>query len=110
MVFFERKPTPQPRATHFELATSAAMSRSRSASSARAELTLRVGERPARRCWPMPARGSLAEAHTFLNHHAGWLVNQMGKLPEAQPIADGGTVPSMTSVAASATSQERAAR
>ena len=41
----------------------------------------------------MPARGSLAEAHRFLERHAGWLRRQIDRLPPAIPIADGWPVP-----------------
>src|SRR5215213_7234560 len=41
----------------------------------------------------MPARGSLHDARAFLDRHAGWLLCEMGKLPEPQPIIDGGLVP-----------------
>jgi predicted metal-dependent hydrolase len=95
MVFFERKPTPQPpRATHFDLATergnvAIALRRHPRARN----YTLRVGSAKGAPVLTMPARGSLTEARAFLDRHAGWLVNQMGKLPEVQPIADSGTVP-----------------
>ena len=94
MVFFERKPTPTPRATHFDLATergnvAIALRRHPRARN----YTLRVGRANGAPVLTMPARGSLAEARAFLDRHAGWLVNQMGKLPQVEPIADGGTVP-----------------
>jgi predicted metal-dependent hydrolase len=41
----------------------------------------------------MPKRGSLRQARLFLDRHAGWLARQMDKLPKAQPIVDGGSVP-----------------
>ena len=41
----------------------------------------------------MPERGSLAEAHRFLERHAGWLRRQIDRLPPAIPIADGWPVP-----------------
>ena len=41
----------------------------------------------------MPQRGSLAEAHRFLERHAGWLRRQIDRLPPAIPIADGWPVP-----------------
>ena len=94
MVFFERKPTPQPRATHFELATergSVAIALRRHPRAR--NYTLRVGRANGSPVLTMPARGSLAEARDFLDRHAGWLVSQMGKLPDVQPIADGGTMP-----------------
>ncbi len=41
----------------------------------------------------MPERGSLAEAHRFLERHAGWLRRQIDRLPPAIPIAAGWPVP-----------------
>jgi predicted metal-dependent hydrolase len=41
----------------------------------------------------MPERGTLAEAHRFLERHAGWLRRQIERLPPAIPIADGWPVP-----------------
>ena len=41
----------------------------------------------------IPARGSLNEARTFLDRHAGWLKARLAALPAAQPLADGGLVP-----------------
>jgi predicted metal-dependent hydrolase len=93
MVFFERKPPPH-RATHFDLATergnvAIALRRHPRARN----YTLRVGSASGAPVLTMPARGSLTEARAFLDRHAGWLVNQMGKLPEPQPIEDGHSVP-----------------
>lgn len=93
MVFFERKP-PQPRATHVELATERGSMAIALRRHPRARnYTLRVGAAKGAPVLTMPARGSLAEARAFLDRHAGWLVNQMDKLPEAQPIADGASIP-----------------
>jgi predicted metal-dependent hydrolase len=94
MVFFDRKPPQPPRATHFELATERGKVAIALRRHPRARnYTLRVGSAKGAPVLTMPARGSLAEARAFLDRHAGWLVNQMGKLPEAQPIADGTSVP-----------------
>ncbi|HZP19090.1 MAG TPA: SprT family zinc-dependent metalloprotease [Bauldia sp.] len=41
----------------------------------------------------MPMRGSLRQARNFLDHHAGWLLRQIDKLPRGVPIVDGGTIP-----------------
>lgn len=41
----------------------------------------------------IPARGKLAEARDFLDRHRGWLRARLAALPEAAPIADGGTIP-----------------
>ena len=41
----------------------------------------------------MPQRGTLAEAHRFLERHSGWLTRQIDRLPPAIPIADGWPVP-----------------
>jgi len=94
MVFFERKPPTPPRAMHFELSTergnvAIALRRHPRARN----YTLRVGSAKGAPVLTMPARGSLAEARAFLDRHAGWLVNQIGKLPPVRPIADGETVP-----------------
>jgi len=93
MVFFEQKPPPR-RAVHFDLATergtvAVALRRHPRARN----YTLRVGSPAGSPVLTMPARGSLAEARAFLDRHAGWLVRQMGKLPEALPIVDGATIP-----------------
>jgi predicted metal-dependent hydrolase len=93
MVFFERKPPPQ-RATHFDLATDRGTVAIALRRHPRARnYTLRVGSPSAAPVLTMPARGSLAEARAFLDRNAGWLVNQMGKLPPVQPIEDGATIP-----------------
>jgi predicted metal-dependent hydrolase len=93
MVFFERKPPPQ-RATHFDLATERGTVAIALRRHPRARnYTLRVGTPAGSPVLTMPARGSLAEARAFLDRNAGWLVNQMGKLPVARPIEDGATLP-----------------
>jgi predicted metal-dependent hydrolase len=97
MGFFDRKPAPapEPRATtHFDVATergnvTVALRRHPRARN----YTLRVGSAKAAPVLTMPARGSLAEARAFLDRHAGWLASQMGKLPQAQPLADGALIP-----------------
>jgi predicted metal-dependent hydrolase len=55
--------------------------------------TLRVGAPGKPPILTMPQRGSLAEAHRFLERHAGWLRRQIDRLPPAIPIADGWPVP-----------------
>ncbi len=41
----------------------------------------------------MPQRGSLTEARRFLERHAGWLRQQMERLPPTIAIADGASLP-----------------
>ena len=41
----------------------------------------------------MPMRGSLRQARSFLDRHAGWLVREMDKLPRGKPIVHGVAVP-----------------
>ena len=55
--------------------------------------TLRVGGPGKPPVLTMPERGSIAEAHRFLERHAGWLRRQIDRLPPAIPIADGWPVP-----------------
>ncbi len=55
--------------------------------------TLRVHSAKGSPILTMPARGTLREARAFLDRHAGWLLNEMGKLPEPKPIVDGALVP-----------------
>ena len=94
MVFFERKPAAAARRRISSLATergSVAVALRRDPRAR--NYTLRVGSAARPPMLTMPAHGSLREARTFLDRHAGWLVSQMGKLPQAEPIADGGTIP-----------------
>ncbi|MEQ8698239.1 MAG: SprT family zinc-dependent metalloprotease [Bauldia litoralis] len=93
MAFFERKP-PTARATHFDLATERGVVAISLRRHPRARnYTLRVGSPAGAPVLTMPVRGSLAEARAFLDRNAGWLINQMGRLPEARPIVDGATIP-----------------
>ena len=112
MVFFERKPTPPPRATHFDLATergnvAIALRRHPRARN----YTLRVGSAAGSPVLTMPARGSLAEARAFLDRHAGWL-----RQPDGQAAAGRADrrrrhrAASRRALTASATSRWRAAR
>jgi predicted metal-dependent hydrolase len=41
----------------------------------------------------MPMRGSVRQARSFLDRHAGWLLREMDKLPRGKPIVDGGMIP-----------------
>ena len=95
MALFNRKPAvPEPRATHFDVVTDGGSVAVALRRHPRARnYTLRVGTAKGKPVLTMPARGSLAEARAFLDRHAGWLASQMGKLPAAQPIADGESLP-----------------
>ncbi len=82
------------RTDHFELATEAgtiivALRRDRRARN----YTLRVKGAAAAPVLTMPAYGSLREARSFLERHAGWLVRQMAKAPLPKPVADGAVIP-----------------
>jgi predicted metal-dependent hydrolase len=82
------------RTDHFELATEAgtiivALRRDRRARN----YTLRVKGPPLAPILTMPAYGSLREARSFLERHAGWLVRQMAKAPAPSPVADGAVIP-----------------
>ena len=92
MPAFARKPASP--SDHFNLATddgtvAVALRRDSRARN----YTLRVRSASGAPVLTMPARGSLREARAFLDRHAGWLLNEMGKLPDPRPIVDGGTVP-----------------
>ena len=92
MSVFAQRPVPP--SDHFEVATEAGPVAVAVRRDARARnYTLRVRSARGARGPPMRARGSLREARAFLDRHAGWLLNQMEKLPEPQPIEDGGLVP-----------------
>jgi hypothetical protein len=94
MVNFERRAPHDLRATHFEVPTERGKVAVTLRRHPRARhFTLRIGGVSGAPVLTMPPRGTLAEARAFLDCHAGWLVRQMGKLPEARPIADGALVP-----------------
>jgi hypothetical protein len=93
MGFFDRKPTPR-RPAHFDLATDRGTVAITLRRHPRARnYTLRVGSPAGSPVLTMPVRGSLAEARAFLDRNAKWLINQMGRLPEARPIVDGAVIP-----------------
>lgn len=93
MGFFDRKPTPRP-PVHFDLATDRGTVAIALRRHPRARnYTLRVGSPAGAPVLTMPVRGSLAEARAFLDRNAKWLINQIGRLPEARPIVDGALVP-----------------
>ena len=91
MPFFARKPAA---ATRFEIATESGSvpvdirrhPRARS-------YTLRVSGPGRPPILTMPQRGSLAEAHRFLERNVGWLRSQIDRLPPMIAIADGASVP-----------------
>ncbi len=93
--FFNRKPAvSEPRPTHFDGVTEGGSVAVALRPHPRARnYTLRIGTARGAPVLTMPARASLAEARAFLDRHADWLASQMGKLPAAQPIADGETIP-----------------
>ncbi len=92
MPVFARKPASP--SDHFELATDAGTVAVALRRDSRARnYTLRVRSASGAPILTMPARGSLREARAFLDRHAGWLLNEMEKHPDARPIADGGIVP-----------------
>ena len=93
MAFFERK-LPSRSTTHFDLATDRGVVAISLRRHPRARnYTLRVGSPAGSPVLTMPVRGSLAEARAFLDRNAGWLINQMGRLPKARPIVEGATIP-----------------
>ena len=55
--------------------------------------TLRVAGPARSPVLTMPRRGSLSEAHQFLDRHSGWLQRQIDRLPQPRPIAAGAFIP-----------------
>jgi hypothetical protein len=55
--------------------------------------TLRLKGAAAAPVLTMPYYGSLREAHSFLDRHAGWLLRQIEKAPSPRPISDGARIP-----------------
>lgn len=98
MGFFSRQP-PRPaagpaRPDHCQVTIDGAAVRVVLNWSARASrYTLRVAGSVREPVMTIPARGSLAEAKRFLERHSGWLKARLDALPEAKPLADGGSVP-----------------
>ena len=79
---------------HFELATEAGPVAVAVRRDSRARnYTLRVKSAKGAPVLTMPSRGSLREARAFLDRHAGWLLNEMEKLPDPRPIVDGSLLP-----------------
>lgn len=93
MPFLSQRPSLL-RTNHFEVETDAGtipviVRRNRRARN----YTLRVKDAAGTPVLTMPAYGTLREARTFLDRHAGWLAWQIARAPTPRPIADGATIP-----------------
>jgi hypothetical protein len=55
--------------------------------------TLRLKGAAATPVLTMPYYGSLKEARSFLDRHAGWLMRQIAKAPSPRPISEGSRIP-----------------
>jgi predicted metal-dependent hydrolase len=55
--------------------------------------TLRIAAATREVVLTMPMRGSLKEAKAFAERHGGWIAARLGRLPQAEPFADGAIIP-----------------